>query len=102
VKNTLVLISNRAQALLDDKMVQRAAELLWSNGGSVGTPDWLAPGIACELPFDDLRVIGHAPPLLTSLQSITGGGSPGSSWNPMRRGIELDGGRPGNLLCALV
>ena len=52
MKNTLVLISSRAQALLDDKMVQRAAELLWSNGGSVGTPDWLAPGVACELPFD--------------------------------------------------
>jgi len=52
VKNTLVLISNRVQALLDDKTVQRAAELLWSNGGSVGTPDWLAPGIACDLPFD--------------------------------------------------
>ena len=52
MKNTLVLISNRAQPVLDDKTVQRAAELLWSNGGSVGTPDWLAPGIACELPFD--------------------------------------------------
>ena len=52
MKNTLVLISNRAQALLDDKLVQRAAELLWSNGGSVGTPEWLAPGIACDLPFD--------------------------------------------------
>ena len=52
MKNTLVLISNRVQALLDDKTVQRAAELLWSNGGSVGAPDWLAPGIACDLPFD--------------------------------------------------
>jgi len=52
VKNTLVLISNRLQPLLDDKIVQRAAELLWSNGASVGTPDWLAPGIACDLPFD--------------------------------------------------
>jgi phosphoserine phosphatase len=52
VKNTLVLISSRARPLLDDRMVQRAAELLWSNGGSVGTPDWLAPGIACDLPFD--------------------------------------------------
>lgn len=52
MKNTLVLISDRAQALLDDKLVQRAAELLWSNGGAVGRPKWLAPGIACELPFD--------------------------------------------------
>jgi phosphoserine phosphatase len=52
VKNTLVLISNPAQPALDDKTVQRAAEILWSNGGSVGTPDWLAPGIACEIAFD--------------------------------------------------
>lgn len=52
MKNTLVLISNPAERALDDKTVQRAAELLWSNGGSVGTPDWLAPGIACDLPFD--------------------------------------------------
>jgi phosphoserine phosphatase len=52
VKNTLVLISDPAQRALDDKTVQRAAEILWSNGGSVGTPDWLAPGIACEITFD--------------------------------------------------
>jgi phosphoserine phosphatase len=47
VKNTLVLIG-----ALDDKTVQRASEILWSNRGEVGTPDWLAPGIACEIPFD--------------------------------------------------
>jgi phosphoserine phosphatase len=52
VKNTLVLISNARERALDDKTVQRAAELLWSNGGSVGTTEWLAPGIACELPFE--------------------------------------------------
>jgi phosphoserine phosphatase len=52
MKNTLVLISNARERVLDDKTVQRAAELLWSNGGSVGTTDWLAPGIACELPFE--------------------------------------------------
>jgi phosphoserine phosphatase len=32
--------------------VQRASEILWSNRGEVGTPDWLAPGIACEIAFD--------------------------------------------------
>jgi phosphoserine phosphatase len=52
VKNTLVLIANRLHPRLDDETVQRASEILWSNGGSVGTPDWLAPGIACDLPFD--------------------------------------------------
>jgi phosphoserine phosphatase len=47
VKNTLVLIG-----ALDEATVQRASELLWSNRASVGTPDWLAPGIACEIPFE--------------------------------------------------
>ena len=47
MKNTLVLVG-----ALDDKTVQRASEILWSNRGEVGTPDWLAPGIACEIPFD--------------------------------------------------
>jgi phosphoserine phosphatase len=48
VKNTLVLIAPS----LDDETVQRASEILWSNRGEVGTPDWLAPGIACEIPFE--------------------------------------------------
>ncbi|MBN9086023.1 MAG: phosphoserine phosphatase SerB [Reyranella sp.] len=48
MKNTLVLIAPS----LDDKTVQRASEILWSNRGEVGTPDWLAPGMACEIPFD--------------------------------------------------
>jgi phosphoserine phosphatase len=52
VKNTLVLIANPKGRTLDDTTVQRAAEILWSNRGSVGTPDWLAPGIACEIAFD--------------------------------------------------
>ena len=47
MKNTLVLIGT-----LDDTIVQRASEILWSNRGAVGTPDWLAPGTACEIPFD--------------------------------------------------
>jgi phosphoserine phosphatase len=46
VKNTLVLVGP-----LDDRLVQRASEILWSNRGDVGTPDWLAPN-ACEIPFD--------------------------------------------------
>jgi phosphoserine phosphatase len=52
VKNTLVLIANPQRPVLDATAVQRASEILWSNRGSVGTPDWLAPGIACEIPFD--------------------------------------------------
>jgi len=52
VKNTLVLIANPKRPALADTVVQRASELLWSNRGAVGTPDWLARGIACEIPFD--------------------------------------------------
>lgn len=48
MKNTLVLIA----PALDEAAVQRASEILWSNRGDVGAPDWLAPGIACEIPFD--------------------------------------------------
>lgn len=47
MNNTLVLVGT-----LDDTIVQRASEILWSNRGEVGTPDWLAPGTACEIPFD--------------------------------------------------
>jgi phosphoserine phosphatase len=47
VKNTLVLIG-----AVDDTIVQRASEILWSNRGAVGTPAWLAPGLACEIAFD--------------------------------------------------
>jgi phosphoserine phosphatase len=52
VKNTLVLISSPKARAVDDGTIQRAAEILWSNRGSVGTPNWLAPGIACEIPFE--------------------------------------------------
>jgi phosphoserine phosphatase len=61
VKNTLVLIANPTVAALDDTAVQRASELLWSNGGAVGKPDWLAPGIACEIPFDSKRATVSLP-----------------------------------------
>lgn len=61
MKNTLVLIGT-----LDDTIVQRASEILWSNRGEVGTPDWLAPGAACEIPFD-----GPAKPMsLTGIDAV--------------------------------
>jgi phosphoserine phosphatase len=52
VKNVLVLISNPAKPRLDDAHVHQATEALRSTGATVGTPDWLAPGIACDLPFE--------------------------------------------------
>jgi phosphoserine phosphatase len=52
VKNILVLLSNPARPALDQGTVQAAVEVLRSTGATVGTPDWLAPGIACDVPFE--------------------------------------------------
>jgi phosphoserine phosphatase len=52
VKNILVLIANPARPTLDDGTVHACIEILRATGAIVGTPDWLAPGIACDIPFD--------------------------------------------------
>jgi phosphoserine phosphatase len=52
VKNTLVLIANPARPALDEALVQAATEMLRAGGAKVGRADWLARGIACDLPFD--------------------------------------------------
>jgi phosphoserine phosphatase len=52
VKNILVLLACPARPALDDGTVRAIAEVLRSTGATVGTPDWLAPGIACDIPFD--------------------------------------------------
>jgi phosphoserine phosphatase len=52
VKNVLVLISDPARPALTAAILEAATEVLRAGGASVGTPDWLAPGIACDLPFD--------------------------------------------------
>ena len=48
MKNVLVLIGKR----LDEVALQAARETLRAGGATVGAPDWLAPGLACDLPFD--------------------------------------------------
>jgi phosphoserine phosphatase len=52
VKNTLVLLSNPARPTLDGGIVQAAVEILRAGGAKVGAPDWLAPEIACDIPFE--------------------------------------------------
>jgi phosphoserine phosphatase len=52
VKNTLVLLSNPARPTLDSGIVQAAVEILRASGAKVGAPDWLAPDIACDIPFE--------------------------------------------------
>jgi phosphoserine phosphatase len=52
VKNTLVLLSNPSRPTLDSGTVQAAIEILQAGGAKVGTPDWLAPDVACDVPFE--------------------------------------------------
>jgi len=52
VKNTLVLLSNPSRPTLDSGTVQAAVEILRAGGAKVGAPDWLAPDIACDVPFE--------------------------------------------------
>ena len=52
MKNTLVLLSNPARPTLDSGIVQAAVEILRAGGAKVGTPDWLAPDVACDIPFE--------------------------------------------------
>jgi phosphoserine phosphatase len=52
VKNTLVLLCNPARPTLDTGTVQSALEILRAGGATVGTADWLAADVACEIPFD--------------------------------------------------
>jgi len=66
VKNVLVLISNPACPALTEAVVAAAAEALKRAGATVGQPDWLAPGIACDLPFDGAA----APPALPDVDAI--------------------------------
>ena len=67
----LTLIANPARPVLDDSIVAAVRAALESAGAAAGAADLLAPGIACDLPFERLppteaeaiaqRVIGHAP-----------------------------------------
>ena len=52
MKNVLVLIANPSRPSLDDGAVRQAGDRLRAGGATVGAPDWLAPGIACDLPFE--------------------------------------------------
>jgi phosphoserine phosphatase len=61
VKNVLVLISDPARPAVTDAVVASAIEALKGSGVTVGAPDWLDKGIACDLPFD-----GNAPSISLS------------------------------------
>ncbi|MDI1287897.1 MAG: phosphoserine phosphatase SerB [Reyranella sp.] len=71
MNNIFVLIANPAHPVLDAAAVQLASEQLQAAGATVGPVDWLAPGVACDLPYD----LPHdgpadAPPPTVSLPGI--------------------------------
>jgi len=55
MNNVLTLIADPAAADLDDSTVVAATSALAALGAETGAPDWLAPGIACDVPFDGLN-----------------------------------------------
>jgi len=52
VKNVLVLISSANHPALNDGAIRCAVDVLRAQGATVGAPDWLAPDVACDIPFD--------------------------------------------------
>jgi phosphoserine phosphatase len=52
VKNTLLLLCNPAHPTLDTGTVQAGLEILRATGAKVGTAEWLAADVACQIPFD--------------------------------------------------
>jgi len=59
--NILTLIGEPTDAALTAEDVTTATAAVREAGGTVGAANWLAPGIACDLPFDGPRdVVGPA------------------------------------------
>jgi phosphoserine phosphatase len=54
MNHVLTLIADPAAADLGDSLVADARAALNALGARTGNPDWLAPGVACDIPFDDL------------------------------------------------
>ena len=72
MQNVLVLIANPARPVLDAATVQAAIEILSAGGARVGAPDWLAPGIACDLPFDGASTVVTLPGIDAVVVPATG------------------------------
>lgn len=52
MKSVLTLVADPAGAALTPAHVAEARKALTASGAPAGLPDWLATGIACDLPFD--------------------------------------------------
>ncbi|MCA0301893.1 MAG: phosphoserine phosphatase SerB [Proteobacteria bacterium] len=66
MKNVLVLVSTPAHPALNEGAVRAATAVLRAQGATVGTPRWLAPEIAVDIPFD-----GEARPVaMTAIDAV--------------------------------
>ena len=66
MKNVLVLVSTPAHPALNEGAVRAAIAVLRAQGATVGAPRWLAPEIACDIPFD-----GEARPVaMTAIDAV--------------------------------
>lgn len=55
---------------LDDRLADVARDALAGLGAAVGAADWLAPGTACDIPFDDIRLDPARTALAAALGSL--------------------------------
>lgn len=70
MENVLVLISSANHPALNDGAIKAAIEGLRAQGAIVGSPDWLAPEIACDLPFDWPFEGVAAPVAMTAIDAV--------------------------------
>ncbi len=56
--SVLTVIGDPASSAVDSALVDSVIAALTEAGARVAAPDWLAPGIACDLPFDGLTCAG--------------------------------------------
>lgn len=54
MENVLTLVAGPAAAPLDDSMIAVACAALQHSGARTGPDDWLAAGLACDIPFDGM------------------------------------------------
>ncbi len=67
MNNALTLITAPASAALVPDDLQTVANAIAALGGSSGDPNWLATGIACDLPFDGITLKQATDAALTAL-----------------------------------
>ena len=52
MRYVLTLIGDPVTSGLEESTAETARAALAATGGEAGAADWLAPGIACDIPFD--------------------------------------------------